>query len=108
MSLGCFECRKLSGSMDKIIIYHPSGIFNPELSVLDYDNFYTCCLMEEDVVVSEESRFAFLIENRPHDYSIVPNQFSKLRNCKRFVKISESWLKENSPRTYSGLLAGNG
>jgi hypothetical protein len=108
MSLGCYECRKLGNSFDTAILFHPDGVFDRRKTMFDFDNFYTCCLKLEDIVTAKESRFAIAVEKYPHNNSILPNRFSKLHALQRFAKISENWLKENSPRIYQGLLSGNG
>jgi len=102
MSLACRQCG-VTGAFDTLIIFSPSGIFDDDAHVAEYDNFYTCCATFDDFTAVEDSRFAIVVQSYKNDSWRTGNNGPKLTECKR-KKISEAELKKKLPIIYRELL----
>jgi hypothetical protein len=103
----CFECKQTNDHFDSIILFDPRLVFNQEMNITSFNNFFVCndCLSGKRVIKADMSRFALCVFRFPVSVNVFAIDFPILKNLKYLTRIEESWIQKYLPRIYGSLSA---
>lgn len=101
MSVACLECNRI-GAFNTLIVFDAKGVFDLDVHVSSYPNFYTCCASPADFKGAVDSKFMIAQTIEYLDRWNTGTDGERVRDTEH-KRIDEAELRRRLPRIFEAL-----